>query len=246
MQYTDITSRALTYLLNAPQLHIDMTEAIYRGLAEILYAQPDGVLLRLRAPWNGSPFLYECSAATPERSAALLEQLEPQVPLVAHQAYTAAQYEALRPCTTQRCLQGQWPSLTPPALRPEVEIWPLDLGDLPIVQAHYDLIQDEEELAYLIRTGQLYGACVNDQLAGFAGTHVEGTLGLLTVLPPYRRQGLALALERYVIRQELRRGHIPFCQMFDSNDISLHLQQQAGMALHPQPIWWILPHGQTG
>ena len=80
MQYTDITSRALTYLLRSPHLHIDMTEAIYRGLAELLYAQPDGVLLRLRAPWNGRTFLYECSAATPERSAALLEQLVPNVP----------------------------------------------------------------------------------------------------------------------------------------------------------------------
>ena len=36
MQYTDITSRALTYLLRSPHLHIDMTEAIYRGLAEML------------------------------------------------------------------------------------------------------------------------------------------------------------------------------------------------------------------
>ena len=125
------------------------------------------VLLRLRAPWNGRPFLYECSAATPERSAALLEQLEPNVPLVAHQEYTATQYQALHPCVTQRCLQGQWPSFTPPARDPEVEIWPLDLGDLPVVLEHYDLIQDEEELSYLIRTGQLYGACVDDQLAGF-------------------------------------------------------------------------------
>lgn len=242
MQYTDITSRALTYLLQAPHLHIDMTEAIYRGLAEILYAQPDGVLLRLRAPWNGTTFLYECSAATPERSAVLLGQMELQVPLVAHQDYTVAQYEALRPCTVQRCLQGQWPSFTPPPRDTEIEIWPLDLGDLPIVLKHYDLIQDEEELAYLIRTGQLYGACVNDQLAGFAGTHVEGTLGLLTVLPEYRRQGLGLALERYVIRQEVRRGHIPFCQMFDDNLTSLRLQQKAGIELHPQPIWWVLPH----
>ena len=110
MQYTDITSRALTYLLRSPHLHIDMTEAIYRGLAEICCAQPDGVLLRLRAPWNGRPFLYECSAATLERSAALLEQLEPNVPLVAHQEYTATQYQALHPCVTQRCLHPGRPS----------------------------------------------------------------------------------------------------------------------------------------
>ena len=32
MQYTDITSRALTYLLRSPHLHIDMTEAIYREI----------------------------------------------------------------------------------------------------------------------------------------------------------------------------------------------------------------------
>ena len=55
MQYTDITSRALTYLLRSPHLHIDMTEAIYRGLAEICCAQPDGVLLRLRAQHEVKP-----------------------------------------------------------------------------------------------------------------------------------------------------------------------------------------------
>ena len=64
----------------------------------------------------------------------------------------------------------------------------------------------------------------------------------VAVVPEYRRRGLGLSLERYVIRQEVRRGHIPFCQMFDDNDISLHLQQKAGMELHPQPIWWLLPH----
>lgn len=37
MIYTDVTSRALTYLLKRPGLHIDMTESIYRGLAEIRY-----------------------------------------------------------------------------------------------------------------------------------------------------------------------------------------------------------------
>lgn len=238
---TDITSRALTYLLREPNLHIDMTEAIYRGLADILYAEPDGVLLRLRAPWNGSDFLYELSAATPERSTLLLEQLERTVPFVAHQEHTVAPLLAEQRYTVQRCIQGQWPSFEPPVPDPAVEIWPLDLGDLPIVQANYALIQNPEELAQRITSGSMYGACVNDALAGFAGTHVEGTMGLLAVLEPYRRQGIGLALLRYLIRQELRRGHIPFCQIFDHNAPSLSLHQKAGMALHTQPIWWVLP-----
>lgn len=244
MIFSDITSRALTYLLKAPQLHIDMTEAIYRGLAELCYGEADGVLLRLRAPWNGSTFLYELSAATPERSAALLEQLEPQVPLVAHQGFTLEQAQARWHCKTQRCIQGQWPSFTPPVLDSSVEIWPLDLGDLPTVQAHYDLIQDSEELAQRITSGNLFGACVDDQLAGFVGVHTEGAVGLLTVLPEYRRRGIGLALERYIIRQELRRGHIPYFQAFDSNQISLHLQEQLGMELHREPVWWIFPGNQ--
>ena len=53
MIYTDITSRALTYLLKRPGLHIDMTEAVYRGLGEILYAEPDGVLLLVHAKGDG-------------------------------------------------------------------------------------------------------------------------------------------------------------------------------------------------
>lgn len=241
MIFSDITSRALTYLLKDPKLHIDMTEAIYRGLAEICYGEPDGVLLRLRAPWNGNTFLYELSAATPERSAALLEQLEPGVPFVAHQAFTLEQAQRRWDCKSQRCVQGQWPSFTPPALDPAVEIWPLDLGDLPAVLAHYDLIQDEEELAQRITSGNLFGACVDDQLAGFVGVHTEGAIGLLTVLQQYRQRGIGLALERYIIRQELRQGHIPYCQMFESNQRSLHLQERLGMELHTEPVWWIFP-----
>ena len=65
---------------------------------------------------------------------------------------------------------------------PAVEIWPLDLGDLPVVEQHYDLIENPTELAERITSGGMYGACVEDRLAGFIGVHTEGAMGMLTVL----------------------------------------------------------------
>ena len=193
MIYTDVTSRALTYLLKRPGLHIDMTESIYRGLAEIRYAEPDGVLQLVHAHSTGAPVLYQLSADTREAAEKLL-------PLIT-----------------------------------------LELGDLPVVEQHYDLIEYPTELAERITSGGMYGACVEDRLAGFIGVHTEGAMGMLTVLEEYRGRGIGSALLTYLVRQELRRGHVPYSQIFRENRVSMALQKKVGMALQPETIWWLLP-----
>lgn len=241
MIYTDVTSRALSYLLKEPDLHIDMTEAIYRGLGEICYAERDGVLLLIRAKTTGAPLLYEISVSNRETGARLFPQMPKPIPIVAHQAWEVEVVTEGRESIVTPCVQAVWPSLEPPKRDPAVEIWPLDLGDLPMVQEHYHLVLDSAELAERITSGNLFGACVEDQLAGFIGVHTEGAMGMLVVREPYRGRGIGAALETYLIRQELRRGHIPYSQMFGDNQRSIALQKKVGMELKKQPIWWLLP-----
>ncbi len=85
MIYSDTTSRALTYLLKQPGLHIDMTEAIYRGLGEILYAERDGVLVLIRAQTTGTPLLYQQSVTSAECGEKLIPLMKESIPIVAHQ-----------------------------------------------------------------------------------------------------------------------------------------------------------------
>lgn len=241
MIYTDITSRALTYLLKRPGLHIDMTEAVYRGLGEILYAESDGVLLLVHAKTTGAPVCYQLSADTWETAEKLLPLMMQAVPTVVHQACCVEVVTSWRQMVVSSCIQARWPSLTPPAVNPSVEIWPLDLGDLPVVEEHYHLVENPVELAERITAGSMFGACVEDQLAGFIGVHTEGAMGMLTVLEAYRGRGIGSALLTYLIRQELRRGHIPYSQMFQENQTAMALQKKVGMELQPETVWWLLP-----
>lgn len=130
MIYTDVTSRALTYLLKRPGLHIDMTESIYRGLAEIRYAEPDGVLQLVHAHSTGAPVLYQLSADTREAAEKLLPLITLKIPVVAHQACCVEAVTARRDQLVSSCIQALWPTFAPPPANPAVEIWPLDLGDL--------------------------------------------------------------------------------------------------------------------
>ena len=241
MIYTDITSRALAYLLKRPGLHIDMTEAVYRGFGEILYAEPDGVLILVRAKATGAPVLYQLSADTLETAKKVMPLMTHAIPIVVHQACCVEAITAQRQMTVSSCVQALWPSFTPPAVSRSVEIWPLDLGDLPVVEEHYHLIENPTELEERITSGNLFGACVEDQLAGFIGVHTEGAMGMLTVLEKYRGRGIGSALLTYLVRQELRRGHIPYSQIFRENKTSMALQEKVGMELWPEPVWWLLP-----
>ena len=228
MIYTDVTSRALTYLLKRPGLHIDMTESIYRGLAEIRYAEPDGVLQLVHAHSTGAPVLYQLSADTREAAEKLLPLITLKIPVVAHQACCVEAVTARRDQLVSSCIQALWPTFAPPPANPAVEIWPLDLGDLPVVEQHYDLIENPTELAERITSGGMYGACVEDRLAGFIGVHTEGAMGMLTVLEEYRGRGIGSALLTYLVRQELRRGHVPYSQIFRENRVSMALQKKSG------------------
>lgn len=241
MIYTDITSRALTYLLQRPGLHIDMTEAVYRGLGEILYAEPDGVLLLVHDKGDGAPASYQLSADTWETAEKLLPLMNRSIPIAAHQICCVEAVAEQRQVTVSSCVQARWPSFDPPAADPSVEIWPLDLGDLPVVEEHYHLAENPVELAERINAGSMFGACVEDQLAGFIGVHREGAMGMLTVLESYRGRGIGRALLTYLIRQELRRGHIPYSQTFQENQAAMVLQEKVGLEPQPETIWWLLP-----
>ena len=96
------------------------------------------------------------------------------------------------------CVQAAWMAPEPPeapAFGGELRL----LGEewAPYVCEHYSKsdIGGLEHIRQAIGAGML-GAFVDGTLAGFAGFHGEGSIGLLEVLPAYRRRGLGEALLR--------------------------------------------------
>ena len=78
-----------------------------------------------------------------------------------------------------------------------------------------------------------------DALAGFAGFHDDSSMGMLEILPPFRRRGYAAQLEAFLIAAALKEGRTPYCHVVDGNEASLHLQRKMGLTCTRLPAIWV-------
>ncbi len=235
--------RALDYLTRDKLVHTDMLEVIRRDQARLLYADENGVLL-LDEPsraWMVSVVDEDMG----ERLLSLIPREEREPLFCVHQ-------EFLRDSISRRfgrshvsvCTQFVYTRKLPPeelSGAPAYEIRPLTAEEAEGVYAcypHHDICS-LEDIQERIAAGALFGAYMQGQMAGFAGFHREGGMGMLEVLPQYRRQGIGGALERYLIRLFLERGWVPFCQVFAGNEASEALQKKLGLRRARGTVYWI-------
>lgn len=107
-----------------------------------------------------------------------------------------------------------------------------------LILANYHLLS-EEELTRVIRRGKLLIGELKGETVGFIGEHLEGSMGLLYVLPAYRGRGFATYLEKYQINQMIAAGTLPFGQVVDGNDRSLMLQKKLGFVEGREHVYWL-------
>lgn len=222
-----------------PVLYMDMTEPVRRGTGQVVCAAPEGALVAVPNGDDGG-VIYTLFAQN-EAMAELLCRLIPTKPefVTTHEtlSFPAVQrhfgYQSMTPCW-----QVGYLSQDPlPLPRSPFQVWPLTPAQLPLVEAHYHLASPGY-LAQRVSCGAMYGAFDGEELAGFIGLHAEGTVGLLEVLPQYRRRGVATLLQSYLTDLELSRGHIPYGQVFDGNAPSLALQRSLGYQCSAGPMYW--------
>lgn len=223
-----------------PVLYLDLTESVRRGEGRVLGAAPHGALVAFNNLIDGPASRYTMFADD-ERTAQTLLTLLPANPgfVCVHEDFYWDQLERrfgfskLRPCQ-----QVGWLRTVSPA-EPETgaKIRRLEAANLPAVCASYQL-EGEEYLSWLISRGELYGAFEGETLMGFIGRHAEGIIGLLEVLPQYRRRGLGRQLQAHMIGLELSRNRVPYGQVFLDNDASLALQHSMGMNCSMGRLYW--------
>lgn len=136
------------------------------------------------------------------------------------------------------CYQALYPLNTPPVCEKKLQIRCATQQELPIVLAHYDKLS-EAELKQIIAQGNLFLAFHNGKAVGFVGEHLEGSMGLLEVLPDCRRQGYGAELESFMIGRMLERGLLPYCQVEADNEKSLVLQRKLGMTVSREKVYWV-------
>ncbi len=119
---------------------------------------------------------------------------------------------------------------------PETEIDGISFSKL--LPKDYSLAQEtytfgsslsNEEFIEHIENGFSVAAYDKDtNLCGFIGTHSDGSMGMLEVLPAFRRHHIGEELEKRLINEILRDNKIPYCHVVYGNDKSFNLQVKLG------------------
>ncbi len=252
----DLPGRALAYLLRDRLFHMDMIEDIRRGQAEVLTVREDGVIIR-----DVPTGICMITAETKDAGERLLSCVGTETEVFAcHQDFVMESVAArFRKSCVNECFQAVYTRRQP---FPEEElcgIRPLTEAGLEPVSA-YDDLYARKELRAALRGGAVFGAFVPkesvspqeedaalrkervlppERCVGLIGTHEEGGMGFLHVLEPYRRRGIAAALEKFLINRTLEKGWTPYGQIFPENEASLRLQEKLGLKLCKRRIYWI-------
>lgn len=231
---------AQAYLRRDPVLYANLLEALRRGSAELLEAGEGGVLLYERG--CGA---YMMSAASPAVAGRLLGMVSADCDLfVGHELAYFEQAKARWGFPlSQICYSAAYLGTEPlPLPAFDGALRPLDRTWAPWILRHYS--HAFGGLPYMeeaVRRGVL-GAFPtgSNHPAGFVGFHEEGSIGMLEVLPAWRRRGLGELLLRAAVNRALERGALPFAQVIEDNAPSLALQQKAGLTLSGTRMFWLM------
>ncbi len=213
-------------------LYADMRAAMKEGRAKVIYDSETALLLRETV--CGVYFLAAQSMQDAERILGSLREKDPVVVLHGRALFDVAEklgYEVDPPC----CQATYAGSLLP--VDGELTLRHPDEADFPTVDASYHLINGAE-LHKDFAKPEFLGGYLDGKLVGFAGLHSEGSMGLLTVLPDYRRRGFAQQIYSALINSQLEKGRIPYAQIYTDNENSLNLQRKLGFTLSGDVIAW--------
>lgn len=231
-------------------LHIDMIELINRGRARIVYHDADEILLRdivtgiyFHTRMSGVPQMewkLPLKLAKDERIECIVLHQREMVPLMEKDFHLKEDMECLQGAYTRReklPVRG----LYGPDGRGEdgFAIRTLTEEFIPFVAEHYSEIGTSEYVSERIHHGAVYGAFYDEKIVGFIANHEEGSIGMLYVLPEYRKRHVAMALETYCMNLAVERGEIPYGQVVLGNEASIRLQEKMGICFAKGTVVWM-------
>lgn len=231
-------------------LHIDMIELINRGRARIVYHDADEILLRdivtgiyFHTRMSGVPQMewkLPLKLAKDDSIECIVLHQREMVPLMETHFHLKEDMECLQGAYTRReklPVRG----LYGPDGRGEdgFSIRTLTEEYIPFVAEHYSEIGTSEYVSERIRHGAVYGAFYDKKIVGFIANHEEGSIGMLYVLPEYRKRHVAMALETYCMNLAVERGEIPYGQVVLGNEASIRLQEKMGICFAKGTIVWM-------
>lgn len=234
---------AETYLRQKTDQNINLLAALQDGIAEVAAADARGCLLCTAGN------IWQLAAADAETALRFYEMVPTDTTML--EVQEASQIDLIAERFRPRCIEtyyNAWyaeAAIELPDIGAQVRLMTEEDAD-ELARYYYlpgpdagNLTETANYLRQRAASHTLYGAYFDGALAGFVGTHDEGSIGVLTVVPAFRRRGLGTYLERLAIQKALERGHLPFGQIAKGNEASLALQRSMGMTISEEMVCWM-------
>lgn len=211
-----------------------LIDNLRRGAANILYAQKDQVIAE-----NPESGIVEICCDNIEAGRTLLEYLPKNCRMLLHNC------EELNPVLTNEygfevnasCYQTVYTQ------KNNLAVFHKDIRKFPMEELEYAVENyhdgAKDYLEDRIRKGGLFAAYVDEKIAGFAGMHDDGSMGLLYIDPKYRRQKLGSSMTAYLVNKTLERGGLPYAHTKVENTASLKMQEKLGLYTGSKKVFWL-------
>lgn len=230
-----MNKQLLDFLKSDEVLHANMMFCINRNTVQIIYSDIDCVFLR-----DTVSGVYMLSSKNIDKAKELIDKVGKQYMFCVQQKaianYLKEQYKYPKQMVCYQAVYNKKEHLCPNSNI--LDIKPLTIDYLDTVCDNYHN-GDREYMEKRINSGNMFGGFLNGELCGFIGNHEEGSIGILEVLPQFRRRGFAVELESYMVNRTIDQNQIPFVQIETYNEVSVELHKKLGFLISNNMIYWL-------
>ena len=214
--------------------HFALTDFVLTKGAEVLYAEPDGVL----AYFSGIHVLFGTSGQGLERALNKVDSASCFVCSSSEEGDAVNEkfgFKMKKPC--YQILYEKPFGASIPQDTVVKELPPTD-ENIDLVTSTYTLGFSREDIKRLMTDYTFYGAYTCGELSGYIGRHDEGSIGLLEIFPKFRRMGLGAFLVDYSVKALTENGEIAYCNIETTNEKSLNMHRKMGFIPSEKLVYW--------
>lgn len=232
--------KVLEFLYKEYLLHVDMIECIKNNEYKIIEYIEGGVLIS-----DKEEALIMLTAFNMETAKALIDKIPKGVEMLVIHQYFYCNYlkERFNVYDEMSCYQSVYTKNKPFNIEESsINVKILNEEYVESIFNNYSS-KNTVDIKYIkerINTNTMLGAFINEKLVGFIGTHEEGSMGILEVLPQYRKNGIGALLQKHATNLALQQSRIPYGQVKVNNEKSIKLQKKLGFELSSEIVYWLM------
>lgn len=220
-------------------LNVDMLECIRRKSADIIFASKTGVLIR-----DTVSNIYMMYAENIGTVKVIIKSIPQDINIIeVHQEFydnmLKERFDFKRKMACNNLVYRSAKPINILSNPAEIRLLGNEHKDFIINNYSEKDLCDSEYISGRLESRAIYGAFIKDELCGFIGKHEEGSIGMLEVIPRFRRMGIASALVAKVVNETLAYYGYPYGQAKEGNEASIKLNKGLGFEISMSKVYWL-------